>query len=155
MQLILRAYDLKLKHTFTISRQSFDTKPTLIVELKDDNISGFGEASSNPYYKITIEKMMEDLSKYKDIIENSKEVTPEEFWQKMYPYFKSNMFALCALDLAYNDLYARKKNKKSGRMCRVNLSRCKKQIKTHKRTDWKKTIYTRWSRVKCCCTVGN
>ncbi len=112
MQLILRAYDLKLKHTFTISRQSFDTKPTLIVELKDGNFSGYGEASSNPYYKITIEKMMEDLIKYKGIIENSINESPEEFWHKLYPYFKSNMFALCALDLAYNDLYARKKNKK-------------------------------------------
>jgi L-alanine-DL-glutamate epimerase-like enolase superfamily enzyme len=112
MQLILRAYDLKLKHTFTISRQSFDTKPTLIVELKDGTISGYGEASSNPYYKITIEKMMEDLSKHKHVIENSNEESPEEFWLKMYPYFKNNMFALCALDLAYSDLYARKKNKK-------------------------------------------
>ena len=61
MQLILRTYDLKLKHTFTISRQSFDTKPTLIVELKDRNLSGYGEASSNPYYKITIEKMVEKM----------------------------------------------------------------------------------------------
>ena len=112
MQLILRTYDLKLKHTFTISRQSFDTKPTLIVELKDRNLSGYGEASSNPYYKITIEKMMEDLIKYKEVIENSKDESPEEFWVKMFPFFKCNMFALCALDLAYNDLYARKRKKK-------------------------------------------
>lgn len=112
MQLILRAYNLKLKHTFTISRQSYDTKPTLIVELKDGNLSGYGEASSNPYYKITIEKMMEDLSKYKNIVENNKDESPEEFWTKMYPFFKDNMFALCALDMAYNDLYARKNNKK-------------------------------------------
>jgi len=123
MQLILRAYDLKLQHTFTISRQSFDTKPTLIVELKDGNISGYGEASSNPYYKITIEKMMEDLSKYKDVIENSQDERPEEFWNRMHSYLNGNMFALCALDLAYHDLYARKKNKKLYDLWGYNIDR--------------------------------
>lgn len=112
MQLILRAYDLKLKHTFTISRQSFDTKPTLIVTLKDGDFSGYGEASSNPYYNITIEKMMEDLSKCKSVIKKYSEETPEVFWKELFPYLKDNMFALCALDIAYNDLYARKKNKR-------------------------------------------
>ena len=111
MQLILHDFNLKLKHTFTISRQSFNTKPTLIVELKDGNYSGYGEASSNPYYKITIQKMMKDLEDLRTIVELATE-TPEEFWKKMYPYLKGNMFALCALDLAYNDLYARKKGVK-------------------------------------------
>ena len=112
MQLIVRAYDLKLKHTFTISRQSFDTKRTMIVELKDGDISGYGEASENPYYHKTLENMMQDLQNYKDIIEKDTQETPEEYWGKMYPHLKEDMFALCALDLAYNDLYARKKGKK-------------------------------------------
>jgi L-alanine-DL-glutamate epimerase-like enolase superfamily enzyme len=34
------------------------------------------------------------------------------FWTKIFPYLKDNLFALCALDNAYNDLYARKKGKK-------------------------------------------
>ena len=112
MQLILRSYDLQLKHTFTISRQSFDFKPTLIVELKDGEFSGFGEASENPYYYKTIKNMVGDLLSCKNVIEAETNQTPEQFWEKMYPYLKDDMFALCALDLAYNDLYARKKNKK-------------------------------------------
>ena len=112
MQLIIRSYDLPLKHTFTISRQSFDTKRTMIVELKDGGISGFGEASENPYYHKALEDMIQDLENCKDIIEKETKETPEEFWHKMYPYLKDDMFALCALDLAYNDLYARKKGKK-------------------------------------------
>ena len=111
MQLQLHTFKLQLKHTFTISRQSFDTKPTLIVELRDGEFSGYGEASSNPYYKITIQKMIEDLDKLRAIIELATE-TPEDFWKKMYPHLKENMFALCALDLAYNDLYAQKRGKK-------------------------------------------
>lgn len=112
MQLIIRSYNLKLRHTFTISRQSFDTKRTMIVELKDGDISGFGEASENPYYHKTLENMIQDLQNCKEIIEKDTEETPEEFWEKMYPYLKEDMFALCALDIAYNDLYARKKGKK-------------------------------------------
>ncbi len=112
MQLILKSFKLKLKHTFTISRESYDSQPTLIVELKEGEFSGFGEATSNPYYGITVSKMMTDLEALQSVIEATSDETPEEFWSKIYPYLKENMFALCALDLAYNDLYARKKGKK-------------------------------------------
>ncbi len=112
MKLILREYNLKLKHTFTISRESIDFQPSLIVELQKDGFSGFGEATSNPYYNITVPMMMKDLEKIKDSIENTNDETPEEFWSKIHPFLKDNMFALCALDLAYNDLYAKSKGKK-------------------------------------------
>lgn len=112
MQLILRTYNLKLQETFTISRQSFDHKKVLIVELKDGNYSGFGEASENPYYNMTLEVMMNDLISIKNEIESATVDTPEQFWLKMFPLLKNDMFALCALDIAYNDLYARKIGKK-------------------------------------------
>ena len=112
MELILRPYELQLKHTFTISRESIDVQPSLIVELKSDGYSGFGEATSNPYYHITVPMMMQDLEKIRTVIENTELETPEQFWNKMQPYLVDNMFALCALDLAYNDLYARKKGQK-------------------------------------------
>ena len=112
MNLILRTYDLPLKHTFTISRQSFDVKRTLIVELKDGDLSGLGEASENPYYHKTTENMVQDLLKCKKVIESNAHLTPEEFWSHMYPHLHDNMFALCALDIAFHDLYARKKGKK-------------------------------------------
>lgn len=112
MQLILRTYKLILKHTFTISRQSYDSKLVLIVELKDGEFSGYGEASENPYYHIEIDDMINDLSSIKKSIEINDRITPETFWDKMYPLLKNNMFALCALDIAYNDLYAKRKGKK-------------------------------------------
>lgn len=112
MKLILKPFELKLEHTFTISRESYSTQPSLIVELQDANFSGFGEATSNPYYKITVPKMMDDLNALKPLIKESVNDTPNEFWYKMYPHLKNNMFALCALDLAFNDLFARKKGKK-------------------------------------------
>ena len=112
MQIILREYKLPLKHTFTISRESIDIQPSLIVELKDGKFSGFGEATSNPYYNITVPMMIDNLSELENIIIENAHLTPEDFWNVMYPYLQHNMFALCALDLAFNDLYARKKGKK-------------------------------------------
>jgi L-alanine-DL-glutamate epimerase-like enolase superfamily enzyme len=112
MELILREYNLKLKHTFTISRESIDMQPSLIVELRSDGFSGYGEATSNPYYKTTVPVMMDDLNRIRAIIESTIHETPEAFWAKIHPYLKEDMFALCALDIAYNDLYARKQGKK-------------------------------------------
>ncbi|MBA6151861.1 dipeptide epimerase [Gelidibacter maritimus] len=112
MQLILRPQTLKLKHTFTISRESRDEQPSLIVELKKDGKSGFGEATSNPYYNVSIKGMMNDLKQLEPLIADSSDMAPEEFWEKMKSQLSHNMFALCALDLAYNDLYARLEDKK-------------------------------------------
>lgn len=112
MQLILREYNLKLKHTFTISRESIDFQPSLIVQLKSEGFSGYGEATSNPYYKTTVPVMIQDLEKIRTVIESAENETPADFWTKIHPYLKHDMFALCALDMAYNDLFARKKGKK-------------------------------------------
>jgi hypothetical protein len=63
MELILREYDLKLKHTFTISRESIDFQPSLIVELKVMVIPVLAN-NFNPYYKTTVPVMMQDLEKF-------------------------------------------------------------------------------------------
>lgn len=112
MKLLLHTYLLKLQHTFRISREAHDEQPTLIVELKDSLNSGYGEATSNPYYNMSVEGMMRDLELNKTLIESSDTMTPEDFWSLMHEHLSHNMFALCALDMAYNDLFAKKQNKK-------------------------------------------
>ncbi len=112
MKIILRTFNLKLKHTFTISRESYDIQPSLIVELQSEGYSGFGEATSNPYYNITVASMQSNLESIIPFIESITNETPEIFWDKAHQLLKHDMFALCALDIAYNDLYARKKGKK-------------------------------------------
>ena len=112
MKIKLHSFNLELKHTFTISRESHDFQETLIVELNSDGFSGFGEATSNPYYNSTTDKMIAVISKNKAFIASLYTEKPTEFWRKLQPLFKDDMFALCALDMAFNDLYARKQNKK-------------------------------------------
>ncbi len=123
MELILRSFELQLKHTFTISRESIDVQPSLIVELKSMGFSGFGEATSNPYYDITVPMMMYDLEKYRTAIESSFDETPEQFWHRMQILLADNMFALCALDMAFNDLYAKKKEKKLYELWNLSINK--------------------------------
>lgn len=112
MKLILHQFDLKLKHTFTIAHDSRDVQPTLVVELREGNLSGFGEATSNPYYGITIDNMASSLEAVKLIVETSDYTTAEQLWELTYPELKSNPFAQCALDEAAHDLFAKRENRK-------------------------------------------
>ena len=56
--------------------------------------------------------MMRNLEQLEPLIADSSGMAPEEFWGKMHSQLAHNMFALCALDLAYNDWYARKEGQK-------------------------------------------
>jgi L-alanine-DL-glutamate epimerase-like enolase superfamily enzyme len=112
MKLKLHPYNLVLKHTFTISRESRDIQPSLVVELSDGEHSGYGETTTNPYYKITMESLKEIITNNETLICSLSKETPENFWKELFPLFKENMFALCALDIAYNDLYAKRNGEK-------------------------------------------
>ncbi|MBV8253222.1 MAG: dipeptide epimerase [Chitinophaga sp.] len=109
MELHLYPFELKFRHTFTISRKSKDTQPTLIVELRTDGFSGLGETVDNSYYNMTVPILMDTINRHRDFIENYQLDTPEKFWADLYPHFSDNMFALCALDLAAWDVYGKKK----------------------------------------------
>ena len=122
MKLHLQDFDLELRHTFTISRESHDIQPTLIVKLVDGDYTGLGESTSNPFYNKSIAVMKNDLESVREIIENTNEDTPTDFWDKMYLFLKHDMFALCALDMAYNDLYAKKQHKKLYELWKLDVS---------------------------------
>ena len=110
MQIALKKYTLQLAHTFTISRESRDEQDTLVVCLSLDGKTGYGEATSNPYYKITIEGMMAEIEAVRDQIEAYDFDTPENFYEHLES-LNLHKFTLCALDLAANDLYGKLKGK--------------------------------------------
>jgi L-alanine-DL-glutamate epimerase-like enolase superfamily enzyme len=112
MQLFFHRFDLRLRHTFTIAHDSRDVQPTLIVELREGNYRGFGEATSNKYYGITIDGMVEELKAIQPLIENHDLQSPEAFWRLVHPFLQNNPFAQCALDEAANDLWAKKRGQK-------------------------------------------
>lgn len=112
MRLILHTFELRLKHTFTIAHDSRNVQPTLIVELSEGEIRAFGEATSNKYYGITLEKMREDLMRLQPLIEAYEGESAEELWEIVHPYLTQNPFAHCALDEAAHDFFAKKQRKK-------------------------------------------
>ena len=71
MKLTFRKTELRLAHTFTISRSSKDTEPCAIVELSHDGTIGYGEAAPSERYGETIETVGQflgslDLSPFRD-----------------------------------------------------------------------------------------
>lgn len=109
MDLRFHRFDLHLKHTFTIAHDSRDVQQTLIVELQDDNgLSGFGEATANKYYGITIDRMVADLEAIRELIESNDGLTAEQLWALTHPHLSQNPFAQCALDEAMHDLVAKR-----------------------------------------------
>ncbi|NNE01611.1 MAG: dipeptide epimerase [Eudoraea sp.] len=106
MQLHLSRHTLALAHTFTISRESYDTQNTLIVHLSHNGQTGYGEATSNPYYHITQQSLESEIEAVRSEIESFEFTNPKQFHAWLSNKDLSN-FALCALDLAAHDLYGK------------------------------------------------
>lgn len=103
MHLQLIPYQLELRHTFTISRESHDFQDTLIAALTLHGCTGYGEATANPYYEHTVASMTEEIEAVKTHIENYPFTEPKAFYELLTSLSLSN-FAICALDMAYHDL---------------------------------------------------
>ena len=109
MQIKFHPVKLPLRHTFTIAHGSTSVQESLIVELAANGKSGFGEATANPYYNITVPLMMEQVEQVKEQIETTVWKDPVHFHTTLKATGKLRPFTLCALDLAYHDLYGKLK----------------------------------------------
>lgn len=112
MELTLHQFDLPLKHTFTITHESRDVQPTLIVELTWHGKSGFGEATETPYYGVTMEKMVAQVESIRHLLPHDILPHPTDFWKMLSKtLLDDHPFALCALDVAYWDLWGKTHDK--------------------------------------------
>ena len=122
MQLLFHRVDLRLKHTFTIAHDSRDVQPTLIVELRDGTYRGFGEATATPYYGVTIDGMVTALETLRARVETHDLTDPDAFWADMQPHLTQNPFALCALDQAAWDLWAKRRGQPLHKLWNLNTA---------------------------------
>ena len=106
MKIQLKKYKLHLKHTFRISRDAHDFQDSLVVCLSLEGKTGYGEATSNAYYKISVESMIAEITAIMAELEEYNFTTPEVFHAFLISKGLSN-FAICALDLAAHDLYGK------------------------------------------------
>lgn len=67
MKLNYQSFNLPFRYPFTISRGTKTHQSTLIIELENFDIKGYGEAPAITYYNITVEQMMAELEAKKTI----------------------------------------------------------------------------------------
>ena len=107
LKLTYKIFEMPLRHPFTISRYTVDIQRTVVACISDGDISGYGEATANPYYNSTVEKLSQSILKVAPIVKSINGLYPTEFWQLVSPHLQDDHFALCAIDIAYWDYYAR------------------------------------------------
>ncbi|AXG72318.1 L-Ala-D/L-Glu epimerase [Kordia sp. SMS9] len=112
LQLTIHNFELPLKDPFTISRYTVTVQKTVVVAISDGMYTGYGEATVNPYYNSTVESIQASARSVSAILEALEEHThPTQLWEQLEPKLKDNYFALCAIDCAYWDLYAKQQQK--------------------------------------------
>ena len=105
MQVQYQAVRLPFVHPFTISKGTKTHQPSLIVRLEHRGLIGYGEAPAIAYYNITVEQMISDLEKKKEMVERFAFTDPERYWHYLHHLFPNNPFLVCALDMAAWDIY--------------------------------------------------
>lgn len=111
LKLRTHQFDLPLRHPFTISRGTVTQQPTLIVELDDGQHQGFGEATTNDYYGMTMTRMVDALERLREVVEGVDRLDPPQLWQQVAPDLADVPFALCALDQAAYDLWGKQQQR--------------------------------------------
>lgn len=104
MKMQLYRLKLPLAHTFTISRESITTQPSLIVELEHNGVVGYGEVTENRFYGHTFDSITCSLELVRGMIGEYADHSPVELWPKLRDAMRNDMFALSALDIAAHDL---------------------------------------------------
>lgn len=107
MELLLHPVDLQLKDTFETAHSKRDVQRSFIVELREQGLSGYGEAPMNTYYDISLASIQQELEKARGIIANYTWGSPEAFHDLLTSSGIHLNFALGALDEAAYDLYGK------------------------------------------------
>lgn len=103
MKLSWLAYDLQLRHTFTISGFSRTTTPIVLTKIEYDGLEGYGEASLPPYLGETQASVIDFLRKI-DFSRFSSPMEMEEILTYVDNIAPKNTAAKAAVDIALHDL---------------------------------------------------
>jgi len=108
MKLTLYRQELQLVDPFTIARGTITKQHSLIVELRDGDLVGWGEVTENDYYGHTFESMAASLRRAETLLGEYRQKPPEDVWAHGLEVTAGDRFALSALDLAAHDLWAKR-----------------------------------------------
>ncbi len=110
MKIRLHEYNLPLTHPFTISRGTITVQGTLIVELQQDGVSGYGEATVNAYYAAAMADMKKRFTAMESVLAGYTFRDTDSFWNLCAEHLADAPFVLAALDCAAHDLWGRLEN---------------------------------------------
>lgn len=99
----------EFEYPFQTSHGIKTHQPALLVALTLNGMTGVGEAPAIHYYHVTVEEMVEQLISKSAMIEKYAFTEPARFWHFCHHLFPNNHFLVCALDMAYWDLYSKLK----------------------------------------------
>jgi L-Ala-D/L-Glu epimerase len=122
MQIRYWQFNLPFKYPFTISKGTKTHQPSLVVELEQLGIKGYGEAPAIAYYDISVEKMVADLEEKRVFLEKYAFIEPERYWHYLHHLFPRNPFLVCALDMAGWDLFGKMSRKPLHRLWKTEMS---------------------------------
>ena len=103
LNLSFKPYELNLRHTFTVSKNSRRHTPDVLVFLEYDGIIGYGEASMPPYLGESIESVCTFLSKV-DMTQFKDPMRMEEILDYIDHIAEGNRAAKASIDIALHDL---------------------------------------------------
>ncbi len=115
--------NLKSKHPFRIAHGVRTETQTYIIELLEEGLTGYGEATPVPYYGVTPGNMDALLKEHRHAIENFIWSHPEEYWSYLNPLIGHNHFLQCAIDIACYDLWGKRHGKTVHQMLRLDISK--------------------------------
>ncbi len=107
MNLSFKYYELKLLHTFTISRSSKSVEPSVIIELEHDGIIGYGEAAPSERYGETPETVMNFLRSV-NLKSFDEPFQLDEILSYVHKLTPGNTSAKAAIDIALHDWIGKK-----------------------------------------------
>lgn len=102
MKLKFKRVDLKLRHTFRISRGAEDVAPVVIATIEHEDIEGYGEAAPSVRYGETVETV-EDFLNQVDLTRFSDPFRLQEILPYVEGISAGNAAAKAAVDIAHHD----------------------------------------------------
>lgn len=100
-----RTITTPFRQPFTTSHETKTIQEALLVAIEYNGLRGIGEAPIISYSPIDKDQMISDLQAKAKMIEDYAFTAPDRFWHFCHHLYPDNPFLVCALDLAYWDLY--------------------------------------------------
>ena len=103
LKLSFKPYDLKLRHAFNLAKSSRTHTPDVLVQIEQDGIIGYGEASMPPYLGESTESVCKFLSSL-DLAQFKDPFRLDEILEYVDSVAPNNRAAKASVDIALHDL---------------------------------------------------